>query len=264
MAGKPARVLASITRPLTEGNIEMTQRNQLRHRIERFRGASLRNWESEACDEPDHKCKENVVVDCGWGRLIFGQTYRDPQILADTLCKEKPGKRDIAFYLRDPHVVISLAPQEVFLDPSHTYRLWLDQYRPAKHRPKGFPPSPTFVWHRRASRKTTYLVAEDLVSGQIVGTVTGIDHHVAFGDSENGSSLWALAVDTQTAHPGIGEYLVRQLAEHYLARGCAYMDLSVMHNNSQAIALYQKLGFKRVPVFAIKYKNPFNEPFLYR
>jgi GNAT-family acetyltransferase (TIGR03103 family) len=261
----------------------MAQRNQLRHRIERFRGASVRNWESDACDESDQKCKENVVVDCGWGRLIFGQTYRNAQTLADTLCKEEQGRRDIAFYLRDPHVVISLAPQEVFLDPSHTYRLWLDQYRPAKHRPKGFlirlvnsledadgmrevylkrymiPPDSTFVWDCRKSRTITYLVAEDLASGQIVGTVTGIDHREAFNDPENGSSLWALAVDTQTTHPGIGESLVRQLAEHYQARGCAYMDLSVMHNNVQAIALYEKLGFKRVPVFAIKNKNPFNE-----
>jgi GNAT-family acetyltransferase (TIGR03103 family) len=262
----------------------MTRRDKLRHRIERFRGASLRNWESEVCDESDQTGQENVAVDCGWGRLIFGQTYHDAQTLVDTLCKEQVGKRDIAFYLRDPHVVISLAPQKIFLDPSHTYRLWLDQYRSAKHRPKGFlirlvnrledaesmrevylkrhmiPPHATFVWDHRASRKFTYLVAEDLVSGQIVGTVMGIDHREAFGDPENGTSLWALAVDPQTTHPGIGEFLVRQLAEHYLARGGAYMDLSVMHNNTQAIALYEKLDFKRVPVFAVKYKNPFNEP----
>jgi ribosomal protein S18 acetylase RimI-like enzyme len=28
------------------------------------------------------------------------------------------------------------------------------------------------------------------------------------------------------------------------------MDLSVLHDNEQAIALYEKLGFRRVPVFA--------------
>jgi GNAT-family acetyltransferase (TIGR03103 family) len=32
-----------------------------------------------------------------------------------------------------------------------------------------------------------------------------------------------------------------------------------MHDNKQAIALYEKLGFQRVPVFAIKTKNPINE-----
>ena len=43
-------------------------------------------------------------------------------------------------------------------------------------------------------------------------------------------------------------------------RGRAYMDLSVMHDNAAAIALYEKLGFERVPVFAVKRKNAINEP----
>jgi hypothetical protein len=38
------------------------------------------------------------------------------------------------------------------------------------------------------------------------------------------------------------------------------MDLSVLHDNEQAIALYEKLGFVRVPVFAVKRRNPINEP----
>jgi GNAT-family acetyltransferase (TIGR03103 family) len=37
------------------------------------------------------------------------------------------------------------------------------------------------------------------------------------------------------------------------------MDLSVLHDNTHAIALYEKLGFRRVPVFAVKRKNPINE-----
>ena len=88
----------------------------------------------------------------------------------------------------------------------------------------------------------------------------GVDHVSAFGDPERGSSLWALSVDPQAGVPGIGQALVRHLAEHYQARGRAYMDLSVMHDNSQAIRLYEKLGFERVPVFALKRKNPYNEP----
>ena len=39
----------------------------------------------------------------------------------------------------------------------------------------------------------------------------------------------------------------------------AYLDLSVMHDNEPAIALYEKLGFERVPVFAVKRKNAINE-----
>jgi len=38
------------------------------------------------------------------------------------------------------------------------------------------------------------------------------------------------------------------------------MDLSVIHDNTQAIRLYEKLGFQRVPVFCLKHKNSYNEP----
>jgi GNAT-family acetyltransferase (TIGR03103 family) len=48
--------------------------------------------------------------------------------------------------------------------------------------------------------------------------------------------------------------------EFYQARGRAFLDLSVMHDNRGAIRLYEKLGFERVPVFAVKNKNAYNEP----
>jgi GNAT-family acetyltransferase (TIGR03103 family) len=52
---------------------------------------------------------------------------------------------------------------------------------------------------------------------------------------------------------------VRRLAEHFQARGAAHLDLSVLHDNEQAIRLYEKLGFKRAPIFAVKRKNSINE-----
>ena len=106
----------------------------------------------------------------------------------------------------------------------------------------------------------TYLVAEDRRTGQIVGTVTGVDHELAFGDPEGGTSLWCLAVDGQDAPPGTGEALVRVLAERYVGRGRAYLDLSVMHDNAAAIPLYRKLGFTRVAAVCVKRKNPINTP----
>jgi hypothetical protein len=33
-----------------------------------------------------------------------------------------------------------------------------------------------------------------------------------------------------------------------------------MHDNEQAIRLYERLGFERAPVFALKNKNAYNEP----
>ena len=118
---------------------------------------------------------------------------------------------------------------------------------------------PDFFWTRRDGRALTVLVAEDSQTGEILGSVMGVDHMRTFDDPECGSSLWCLAVSPQAPHAGLGEALVRRLAEHFKARGAAYMDLSVLHDNEQAIALYEKLGFRRLPVFAIKRKNQINE-----
>jgi GNAT-family acetyltransferase (TIGR03103 family) len=118
---------------------------------------------------------------------------------------------------------------------------------------------PAFLYEHRRSRVLTYFVAVDRETDEIIGTVTGIDHVWAFGDPEQGSSLWCLAVDPQTSHPGVGLALVQQLAEHYVTRGRAFMDLSVMHHNAEAIGLYEKTGFQRVQVFCVKHKNPINE-----
>ena len=227
---------------------------------------------------------QGTTVDCGWGKLIFASTFTEAEQVAHELLDEGSGRRHIAMYVQDPHVILAQAPQALFLDPSHTYRLWLTPFPGRRKRSKGFtvrrlqtrgdgrgikrvyerrgmvPVDPAFVWKQRTNRQLTYIVAEDHATGKIIGTATGIDHRQAFNDPENGSSLWCLAVDPQAQLPGVGEALVRYLAEHYQARGREFMDLSVLHDNEQAIALYNKLGFRRVPVFAIKRKNAINEP----
>ena len=230
-----------------------------------------------------HSPRPSTVLDCGWGKLIFAQTFGTNEAIVEALRAEGRDKRDIAFYVRDPHVLLSLAPQEIFLDPSHTYRLDLSTYRPGRRQPRGYfirrlssesdadavnaiyavrgmvHVSPEFFWSSRDSRSITCFVAEDEATGEIIGTVTGVDHRKAFDDPEHGSSLWCLAVDPQARHPGIGEMMARRVAEHFKARGAAFLDLSVLHDNDQAIGLYEKLGFRRVPVFAVKHKNPINE-----
>lgn len=256
------------------------QIRSMEHRVRRMRDASLK---PPLHHEDDDEMKHDFILDCGWGRLIFGQTFDNPEKVADILRAEGPGRRDIAFYVRDPHVLLAQSPQELFLDPSHTYRLDLATYRPAGEQPRGFfirrlssaqdadavnriyaarnmvPVPPDFFWSKRDSRSITYFVAEDGSTGQIIGAVMGVNHGIAFGDPERGASLWSLAVDPQAAPAGVGVALVRRLSEHFQARGAAYMDLSVIHDNEQAIALYEKLGFTRVPVFAIKRKNVINE-----
>jgi hypothetical protein len=70
-----------------------------------------------------------ACIHVGWGRLLFGQTFADAARLVAALANEEPDERDIAVYVCDPHVALSLAPQDVFLDPSHTLRLTMADYR---------------------------------------------------------------------------------------------------------------------------------------
>ncbi len=226
------------------------------------------------------------IVDCGWGRLIAGHTFAQPQDIADALMAERPGQRDIAFYVSKPHVVVACAPQRLFVDPSETFRLWLGSYTPATALRRGFtvrrlrsradvaainviyrargmvPVDPAMVWGRRGQRSLLYVLAEDRASGEVVGVAMGLDHAQAFGDEEPeaGASLWALAVAPQATHPGVGEALTRYLAEQFQARGRAFMDVSVLHDNRFAIELYLKLGFQPIQVFAVKRRNAINEP----
>jgi GNAT-family acetyltransferase (TIGR03103 family) len=258
--------------------VRADERRRMSHRLKRMRTEGL------GPPIPGHgEPESDAAIDCGWGRLIFAQTFRSPEALTEALRAEKADRRDIAFYVRDPHVLLAQAPQELFLDPSHTYRLGLATYRPARSRRRAFfvrrlamrddaeavnviyaahnmvPVPPDFFWSHRDARALTVLVAEDAETGEVIGSVMGVDHRLAFNDPEAGSSLWCLAVAPQTPHAGVGESLVRRLAEHFKGRGAAYMDLSVLHDNEGAIALYEKLGFRRVPVFSVKRKNPINE-----
>jgi len=88
------------------------------------RAASLRHW-GELPAAVSEQLRDESWVDCGWGRLIFAHTYASPERLAQALSEEASGRRDVALYVRDPHVVIAQAPQHLFLAPSHTFRLAL-------------------------------------------------------------------------------------------------------------------------------------------
>ncbi len=226
----------------------------------------------------------DVVLDMGWGRLVFGQTFDDLEGIVAALRAEESGRRDICVYPWDAQVLVGLAPDELFIDPSFVYRLPLHRYRPRAELIRGVfvrtvtsaaemdrivelytrtglvAGDPATMWANHRTRAYTHLVAEDSRTGTIVGTVTGVDHGLAFGDPDGGTSLWCLAVDPQDAPPRTGEALVRVLAERYVARGRSHLDLSVMHDNHAAIALYRKLGFGRVPAVCVKRKNPINAP----
>lgn len=257
----------------------------VQHRLKRKREKALQSPDhvlhAEQGDRPEPKT--DAWMDCGWGRLIFAQTFEDKADLVALLRSEEPDRRDICFYVRDPHVLLGLAPLDLFLDPSHTYQLDLSAARLSADPPRGFTirklgsrrdaeavnriyascgmvgVDPEFFWKNRDNRALTYLVAEDNKTGDVIGSVTGVDHVRGFNDPEARSSLWCLAVDHRASHPKIGEALTRHLAAHFAARGRRYMDLSVIHDNESAIRLYERMGFERAPTFTVKRKNPINE-----
>lgn len=225
-----------------------------------------------------------MVLDCGWGRLVFGNTFDDPSLAAEALRDESAGARDIGIYLADPHVLVAQHHDEFFIDPSHMYRLALPAEsleEPAGPGPvtvrrlrgegdaeavnrlyatNGMLPAPVETLVANAHRQEfVHLIAEHPLTGDVVGTITGVDHVEAFGDPEGGSSLWCLTVDMNLAPPGAGQALLSGLARRLVARGRRHVDLSVLAENEGAIRLYERLGFERLPDLCVKRKNIINE-----
>lgn len=225
----------------------------------------------------------NAVLDCGWGRLLYGPAFESPRALVQELQQEQPGKRDIALHVEAPQLVLAEAPSQLFLDPSLIYRRTLDAAIPVDASAPGviirplttradiaainrlystrgmLPVDQKTAWAQRFSNAVLFLVAEDERTGDIVGSAMGVDHVEAFGDEQGGSSLWCLAVDPQTGLFGVGQSLVNHLITHFTARGRKFLELSVLHGNEPAISLYQKMGFREAQGFVVKNKNAINE-----
>ncbi len=254
----------------------------LNQRLLRGQPPSYERLQARFAEEHGSELGQPKVVHCGWGRLLIGHTYPDASQLAADLLNEQAGERDIALYVAAPQQVLAQAPQQLFLDPSDTLRLWFSDYRPAQCVFRGYrirraqnaedwqainclyqmrgmlPIGPDKLTPRRLGGPV-YWLAEDEDSGTVIGSVMGLDHHKAYKDPENGSSLWCLAVDPRCTRPGVGEVLVRHLIEHFMSRGLSYLDLSVLHDNGQAKKLYAKLGFRELQTFSIKRKNGINQ-----
>ena len=153
---------------------------------------------------PQHLVEEmsdDAVLELGWGRLIFGQTFTDPDKLAAVLQQEVHGRRDICIYARESHVLVAKSPAELFIDPSHTYRWRLGEDDADAPLPIGFTvrtlrdrseadainrvyvrcgmvPAPSeVIWNNHLHADAVeYLITVRDDDGSVVGTVTGVDH----------------------------------------------------------------------------------------
>ncbi len=256
----------------------MTKKKTDKEKYDPLSSPSLKSWGEAASFS-----KEDVVINCGWGRLIFAHTFEDKTKVADVLREEKEGTRDIALYLRDPQVIIAKYPHDLFIDPSYTYRLWLEDYKDEELNFRNFrieivdplnylddinriyisvgtvPVNADLIGDAVEKKHVIFWLAIDNSTDEPIGVGMGVDHKLAFDDPENGCSLWALAVDQRATHAGIGTGLVKKIISYFKQSGRSFLDVSVLHNNRAAISLYEKLGFKQVPVFCVKNKNIINE-----
>ena len=79
-----------------------------------------------------------------------------------------------------------------------------------------------------------FLVAVD--GSHLVGTVMGgYDGHRGW--------IYALAVDENERHRGIGTELMAEAERRLKGRGCLKMNLQVMPDNEGVVRFYQELGF---------------------
>jgi hypothetical protein len=198
---------------------------------------------------------------------------------------ERLGRRDICIYPRDPHVLVARAPQELFVDPSHTYRLDFARYRAAPEvtrvsriRPvadaedveginqvyasaRMLRAAPDVVLANASSEAFTYLVAEDAMTGRVVGhghrrrprrgvrrprgrhqpVVPG--RRPAVPAARGRARRWSARWSSSTRRAGAPTSTCRCCTTTSARSGCTSGS-----------------GFERVPVLCVKRKNPINEP----
>src|SRR3546814_16077375 len=78
---------------------------------------SLQQWGTP----PRAVRRRSATVDCGWGRLLFGQTFDGPEQLAARLVEETIGEPTIAFFVPQPPVAVSTPPHALFPRPPPSF-----------------------------------------------------------------------------------------------------------------------------------------------
>lgn len=230
----------------------------------------------------DYKSKkeENKGIDCGWGRLIFGETYSRTEKLASDIKKERKLGRNILFYPLDPQMLLTHYPQDFFLNPSYTYKLDLEEFSVRRvHSPftvrkaesekditrlndiykkMKMTPLRTGWWNEKEESVSVWVVEEN-ENKTLCGGVILVDHYTAWKDPKKSVSIWALVVDSNAQYPGIGKALIRNTVAEAKRKKRKRMFLSVSSENTPARKLYESLGFIKTPILTVKNKTAVNE-----
>ena len=94
---------------------------------------------------------------------------------------------------------------------------------------------------RRLLKSDTALVLVDDEGGEIRGAAV-----VLFRQGLAAARLYSIATAPQYRGQGIGRRLVDACLEHIVKRGCLFLRLEVREDNKEAIALYERRGFRYV------------------
>lgn len=226
---------------------------------------------------------ENISLECGWGKLLFGTSFSSHEKLAQELKKERKTARNIAFNIQDPQIFFSQFPTEFFLNPGYVYEYSFEEVHKSNfsfeypeysirkaeteediakldeiYRSLGMVPIGT-KWFKHLSPAITILIVEDKQNKKIWGGVTWIHHKKVSKKLENEVSLWALAVSTNCPFSGVGKKLVQSVLHSAHEENAEKLFLSVLASNAPAISLYEAMGFKKTNIISLKNKTSINQ-----
>ncbi len=213
-----------------------------------------------------------VVQDLGWGRLVFGQTFDDPAEFGTALRAEASGRRDIGMYSMPPRTSSwpctrrsssSTPPASptgsISTTAANSGRVrcpgsWCAP-RPIARRlrrdQRDLPTLPDGARRYRPDVEQRRARAAHGLSGGHRRTHRRTDRHrhryrpsatVRGGRRERLKPVVPGGGPVGVATRRRGGLLVRSLVEEFIRRGRAQMDLSVLHDNEGAIALYERMG----------------------
>lgn len=228
--------------------------------------------------------RKNVTLDCGWGTLIFGETFESNRKLANALKKEKNNERNIAYNIQDPHILLTRDPQNFFLDPSNSYRLSLDKYTPIKIKEDEFyirealPDDIQIInklykkndkpilrdnflikYKKIRNKNIKIFVAHHKTTNKVIGVIIGVDHVSAYNDANNGASIWSLTINLQSPISGVKQALINHIAEYFKNKKRSYVEFLLLYDDEKNINFFKKIGFEQIQKFCIKNKTSFNE-----
>ena len=112
--------------------------------------------------------------------------------------------------------------------------------------------------HSALTGRITWALTEDLSTGDPRRGHGGLDHVEAFADPQQGSSLWS-AAGRRPSTPAWARRWCAIWLRHFHA--WARLDVSVMRDNAQAIALYENSASSASRGVRRQAGNAINEPF---